>query len=140
MTVKGAAFKPPTSAWVKVAASITMSDDDVDVVAEINRDVTPKKQAKKGKNNKSKVKAPAVKNAQIAPLDDELLARWQAIKSTLTAEDKTDWTTYQAAAVQTTYASAACTGASTSNAPPLMARPSPRGIQLGMQMRSFAVL
>ncbi|KAL7287004.1 hypothetical protein TKK_0018799 [Trichogramma kaykai] len=135
MTVKGAAFKPPTSARVKVAAATTVSDDDVDVVAEIKGDATPKKQTKKGKNNKSKGKAPAAKNAQNTPLDDELLARWQAIKSTLTAEDKSNQTTHQAAAVQTTYASAARAGASTSNAPPLVT-----GIQLGMQMRSFAVL
>ncbi|CAB0043361.1 unnamed protein product [Trichogramma brassicae] len=118
MTVKGAAFKPPTSARVKVAAATTVSDDDVDVVAEVKSDATQKKQAKKGKNNKPKGKAPAAKNAQSAPLDEELLARWQAMKSTLTAEAESEQTTHQAAAMQTTYASAARAGASTSNAPP----------------------
>ncbi|CAB0036640.1 unnamed protein product, partial [Trichogramma brassicae] len=119
MTVKGAAFKPPTSARVKVAAATTVSDDDVDVVAEVKSDATQKKQAKKGKNNKPKGKAPAAKNAQSAPLDEELLARWQAMKSTLTAEAESEQTTHQAAAMQTTYASAAArAGASTSNAPP----------------------
>ncbi|CAB0040797.1 unnamed protein product [Trichogramma brassicae] len=48
MTVKGAAFKPPTSARVKVAAATTVSDDDVDVCGrEVKSDATQKKQAKK---------------------------------------------------------------------------------------------